>query len=327
LDYENSLLEEWGIKDIELIEVKNGEKQHDQAEFLKAVDGAEGVVVEYYEIDKDDLEKATSLKHISLQAIGYGNVDIEAAIENGVSTSNAPGFCSEEVAVHTVGLMIDAVRKFTFLDRSVRKGSWDPLLGGKTFRISGKKVGLVYFGSIPKAMLPLLKALGTTVQVYAPTKTAEYLADFGCEKVETLEELLKTSDFVSMHTPLIPGVTEHLIGEKEFKLMKPTAYFINTARGKVVDEAALVKALKDGTIKGAGVDVIEDEATEQSDLFELENAIITPHAGFVSEDAFAQAREMALRNLVQRLHENVKPDDIVLPRGTDFKDVAAKLGL
>jgi D-3-phosphoglycerate dehydrogenase len=235
--------------------------------------------------------------------------------------TNAPGFCTEEVAVHTIGMLIDCVRKITYLDRSVRAGSWDPLLGGKTFRMSGKTVGLVFFGSIPKYMIPILKAMQMDVQVYAPTKTVEFLAEYGCKKCDTLDELLKTSDFVSMHTPLIPGVTQHMMSEEQFKLMKEDAYFVNTARGAVVDEPALVKALKEGSIKGAAVDVIEDEANEQSELFALENCIVTPHAAFVSEDSFAQARIMALNNLKMRLHDGVVPENLV------NKDVVEKLNL
>jgi D-3-phosphoglycerate dehydrogenase len=203
------------------------------------------------------------------------------------------------------------VRKITYLDRSVRAGKWDPLLGGKTFRMSNKVVGLVFFGSIPKYIIPILKGMNMKVQVYAPTKTKEFLDGYGCKKVDTLDELLKTSDFISMHTPLIPGVTEHMMGEAQFKMMKDSAYFINTARGGVVDEPALVKALKEGWIKGAAVDVIEDEANEKSDLFEIDNCVITPHAAFVSEDSFAEARIIALRQLVERLHGKKIPENLV----------------
>jgi len=327
LDFENSLLKEWGVDDIELVEVKNGDDRDKPEAFLEAVKDADGLVVEYFDVNKAVLDKMEKTKIVSLQAIGYSNVDINAATENGIAVTNSPGFCTEEVGVHTVGMLIDCVRKLTMLDKSVRRGSWDPLLGGKTHRISGGKVGLIFFGSIPQYMIPILKAMGLTVQVWAPSKTAEYLAGFGCEKVETLEELLQTSDFVSIHSPLVteaqPGrpATYHIMGEKEFKLMKPSAYFINTARGPVVDEPALVKALKEGWIKGAAVDVIEDEATEKSDLFELDNVVITPHAAFVSEEAFADARIFALQNLVDLLHGNK------IPRNLVNKDVAEKISL
>jgi D-3-phosphoglycerate dehydrogenase len=160
-------------------------------------------------------------------------------------------------------------------------------------------------------MIPILKSMDMNIQVYAPTKTKEFLDEYGCKKIDTLDELLKTSDFVSMHTPLIPGVTEHMMGEAQFRMMKNTAYFINTARGGVVDEPALVKALREGWIKGAAVDVIEDEANEKSDLFEIDNCVITPHAAFVSEDSFAEARIIALRQLKELLHDRKIPANLV----------------
>jgi len=311
VDFENSKLKEWGVNDIELVEFKNGADRDKPEAFLEAIKDADGVVVEYFQITSDVLSKMKKTKIIALQAIGVSNVDIPAATENGIVVTNSPGFCTEEVAIHTVGMMIDCVRKLTFLDRSVRAGKWDPLLGGKTFRMSHKTVGLVFFGSIPKYMIPILKAMEMDIICYAPTKTKEYLADFGVKKVDTLDQLLKESDFVSMHTPLIPGVTERMMGAEQFKMMKDSAYFINTARGKVVDEPALVQALKEGWIKGAAVDVIDDEANEKSDLFEIENCIITPHGAFVSEDSFASARIIALQQLVERLHDNKVPTNIV----------------
>lgn len=319
VEFENQLLEKWGIEDIELVEFKNGEERDNPDAFIEAVKDADGVVVEYFQITSDVLSKMDQTKIVALQAIGYSNVDVKAATANGICITNSPGFCTQEVALHTIGMMIDCVRKISFLDRSVRNGSWDPLLGGKTFRMSGKTVGLVFFGSIPKYMVPILKAMEMDIICYAPTKTPEYLAQYGVKKVDSLELLLKESDFVSLHTPLIPDVTFHMMDEDQFKLMKDSAYFINTARGSVVNEPALVKALKDGWIKGAAVDVIEDEANEKSDLFTIENCIVTPHAAFVSEDSFAEARIIALRQLVERLHDNKVPTNLV------NKDVADKM--
>lgn len=310
LDYENSLLQEWGVKDLELIELKDKEYKKSFVEHVFD-SKADGLVVEYEQVTKEVMDQLPDLKIVSLQSIGYNNVDIKAATEHGICVTNIPGFCAEEVAVHTVGFLIDLVRKITFYDRSVREGKWNPLLGYKTYRMTGMTFGMVFFGEIPKAMVPILKALGLKILVYAPTKTKEYLAQFECEKAETLEELLTVSDFVSLHCPLIPGVTYHLIGEKELKLMKKTAFFINTARGSVVDEPALVRALKEGWIKGAGIDVIEDEANEVSELFGLENVVITPHAAFISEDSFYDGRKRALKQLVMRLSEKVKPSSLV----------------
>lgn len=308
LDYERSLLEKWGISsEVELIEVKDKENKKS---FVEHAANADGIVVEYQKITREIVEQLPKLKIVSLQSIGYNNVDIPAATEHGVCVTNAPGFCTEEVALHTVGLIIDLVRKLSFFDRSVRNGHWDPLLGSTIHRINGQKIGLVFYGSIPKRMTPILKAMGLEILVYAPTKTADDLAKYGVEKVETLDELLEQSDIVSLHTPLLPETT-HLISTPQLQRMKKSAFLINTARGAVVDEEALVQALKNGEIAGAGVDVIEDEIHETSDLFGLENVVITPHAAFVSEESFYSARKIALEQLVARLVHKKRPSNLV----------------
>lgn len=305
LDYEKSLLEKWNVTDLELVEVKGNQRA-----FVECAQDMDGVVVEYQKITREMMEQLPRLKILSLQSIGYNNVDVPAATEKGICVTNAPGFCAEEVALHTVGLLIDLVRKISFYDRSVRSGKWNPLLGAKLRRITGKTIGLVFFGSIPKAMLPMLKALGLKVLVYAPTKTREYLAQYGVDQADTLDDLLKKSDFVSLHTPLLPETT-HLISTAQLEMMKKSAFLINTARGSVVDEPALVLALRNGTIAGAGIDVIEDEVNEKSELFGLENVVITPHAAFISEDSFYAAREIALSQLVARLSRRECPSNLV----------------
>ena len=312
LDYENALLKKWGIDDLELIEIKDKEYKKTFGEYVRDT-GAEGLVVEYEQVTKEVMDMAPELKIVSLQSIGYNCVDIDAATEHNICVTNIPGFCADEVALHSVGFAIDLARKITFFDRTVQSGKWDPLLGYQTYRLKDKVFGMVFFGEIPKRMVPMLQSLGLKILVYAPTKTKEFLAEYGCEKAETLDELLETSDFVSMHCPLIEGVTYHMMGEEQFKKMKKTAFFINTARGSVVDEPALVKALKEGEIQAAAIDVIEDEATETSELFGLENCILTPHAAFMSEDAFYEGRRRCLEHLAQRLSKKLeqRPTNIV----------------
>ncbi len=307
LDYETQLLQEWGVTDVELIEIKDAERA---TAFTEAVQEADGLVVEYDQVTAERMEKLPKLKIVALQSIGFNNVDIDAATEHGVCVTNIPGFCTEEVATHTIGMLLDLTRKITYLDRSVRAGQWNPLLGYELHRLTDKTFGMVFFGSIPKAMMPMLKALGLKVLVYAPTKTKEFLAEYGAEKAETLDELLEKSDFVSMHCPL-NDVTNKMMGAAQFAKMKQSAFFINTARGGVVDEPALVEALKTGEIMGAAVDVIADEASEKSDLFALENTVITPHAAFMSVDAFYNGRKLALEQLVQRLSKKEIPTNLV----------------
>lgn len=312
LDYENKLLKEWGITDLELIEIKDKEYKKSFGEYVRDSE-AEGLVVEYDKVTNEVMDMCPELKIVSLQSIGYNNIDIPAATKHEIVVCNIPGFCADEVALHAVGFTIDLARQITYLDRTVQSGKWDPLLGYKMHRLKDKVFGMVFFGAIPKKMVPMLKALGLKILVYAPTKTKEYLAEFGCEKAETLDELLEQSDFVSMHCPLIPDVTYHMMGKEQFKKMKKTAFLINTARGSVVDEPALVEALKTGEIQAAAIDTIEDEMTETSELFGLPNCIMTPHSAFLSEDSFYEGRYRALEHLAERLSDQYdKPlDDIV----------------
>lgn len=309
LDFEKGLLEEWGVSGLlDLVEVEHAETSLDG--FLRAVDDPEGLVVDYFEVTDDVLTRLPHLRVIALQSIGFSNIDIGAATRHSVAVTNAPGFCSEEVALHTVGMIIDLNRKISFLDRSVRAGLWDPFLGSMPHRLRGQTVGLVFFGSIPQLMVPMLHALGMRIVAWAPTKSAEFLAGFGVEKMDTLEALLQASDFVSLHSPLMES-TYHLIGEHELNEMKPSAFLINTARGPVVDEAALVSALQDKKIAGAAVDVIENELEEKSDLFGLPNVVITPHSAFLSDESFFDAREVALRQLVSVLVHDEIPSNLV----------------
>ena len=309
LTYENSLLDQWGkTGQIELVEVKNGAT--DDQSFVAAAADADGVVLEYTELTSPLMDRLPTLRISAQQSIGVSNIDVPAATAHGIAVTNTPGFCVEEVATHVLGLIIDLEHKISYLDRTVRAGKWEPMLGHMPHRLSEKSVGLVFFGGIPKALVPMLHGLGMSVLAWAPTKTREYLADFGVEKVETLDELLGRADFVSLHTPLIDA-TRHLIGARELSLMKPTAYLINTARGPVVDEPALVEALRAGTIAGAGIDVIEDEIHERTDLRGLENVVITPHSAFLSEESFLEARRVALQQLVALLVDGVRPRTLV----------------
>lgn len=308
LDYEREILRSLDISDIELVEVK----ETDTSKISEHLKDADGAVVIYDRIDENVLNKCPKLKCVSVQSIGYDNLDIEAASRYGVCMTNAPGYCEQEVAEHTVGLMLDLVRKISFYDRNVRQGVWDPLKGYKTCNLKDKYFGMVFFGHIPKLVAPVVKALGMKVLVYAPTKSTNEIEKYGCTKVDTLSELCQKSDVLSLHCPLIDGITYHLIGEKELKLMKKTSFLINTARGEVIDEKALVHALEEKWIMGAGLDVIEDEENAKSRLFEMPDCtVITPHAGFLSKDSFYKAREIALAQQVQCLHEGRRPDNLV----------------
>ena len=205
LDYENQLLAEWGVADkIELVGVTTPDNAEDT--FVEAVADADGVLVEYFEVTRAVMERLPKLKVISLQAIGVSNVDLDAATDLGIGVTNTPGFCSEDVALHTVGMIIDLVRKISFLDRSVRAGHWNPMLGGLPTRVSGKTVGLVFFGSIPKLMVPILQA----IEITAKTAGNRVISDPMAEVAERVKEgqplaqpLAKTGVFPIMVTQML----------------------------------------------------------------------------------------------------------------------------
>ncbi len=317
LEYEKQLLKQWGITDLAL-ECVN---ETDPKRITDDLRDADGAVVIYDRIDKEVLTACRRLKCVSVPSIGYNNLDVEAATSLGVCMTHAPGYCEEEVAEHTVGLLLSLIRKIPYYDRNVRKGIWDPAMGYQVYRLRGKIFGMVFFGHIPRLVAPVVQALGMKVLVYAPTKTKKELQEYGCEKAETPEELFERSDVVSIHCPLIRGVTDHLVDEKLLGKMKSSAFLINTSRGEVVDEKALVKALKEHRIRGAAVDVIEDEKNAKSELFSLEeNTVITPHAAFLSEDSILQVREMVLQQQVQCLIGGKKPLHLINEELTFMRD-------
>ncbi len=310
ISYEQSLIKEWGYED--RISLQSVDKE-DKGSLIQCANDlrAEGLLIVYEPVTEEVLRSVPSLEIVSIPSIGYDNIDTKTARECGVKVTNVPGYCVEEVALHAIAMAMDLSRKITFLDRDVRNGNWNMDYAYPLNRMSGKTFGLVFFGAVPKYMVPVLKAMNLRILVYAPTKTAEYIARSGCRKAGTLEELLKESDYVSVHAPLSEA-TFHMFGRNEFKHMKRTAFFINTARGQVVEEAALAAALRDGTIRGAAVDVIEKEEQGETELRKLDNAIVTPHAAFLSEDSLEESRRRALRHLTDWLAEGKLPDNTIV---------------
>lgn len=307
LDHERSLLADWGVADrLRLREADPGDRGPDA--LVAALRGASAAVVENVDLTADVLAALPGLRLVAFQGIGCNGVDLAAAARLGVQVANAPGFCVDEVAAHTVGMVLDLTRRITFFDRRVRAGEWDPLPPGEPLPRGprGLRVGLVFFGAIPRAAAPALAALGMQVAAYAPTVPDDVLARHGVERYVTLDDLLRGSDVVSLHAPLT-GATRHLVGERELSLMRPDAVLVNTSRGAVVDESALVAALAAGRIAGAAVDVIEDEAGAATGLRGLPTVVMTPHSAFLSEASYLRARGMALESVVDVLVHGRRP--------------------
>jgi D-3-phosphoglycerate dehydrogenase len=226
---------------------------------------------------------------IALTGIGYDNVDIAAATEKGICVANNPYYCLEEVSDHAMTLILACARKFYRLLPDIRSGKWstqaDYLSALKPLhRLSGETLGLIGFGNIARTLVPKAKAFGFRIIAYAPHVPRILFDKSEVESVK-LGQLLRESDFVSMHTALTVE-TRHMMGLPQFKKMKPTAYFINTARGELVDERALYTALSQGLIAGAGLDVLESEPPGQDNpLLKLSNVLITGHFAYYSEEA------------------------------------------
>ena len=269
---------------------------------------ADGVITIYSPIDEQALSEMKRCKVVALQSIGYNNVDLKAATRHHVAIANAPGFCAQEVATHTVALALACNRQVVKLHQRVQKHVWD-YSGQPIQRLSGQTFGLIAFGQIPQAMVPMLHGLGLHVIAYGPRTPDTIYEKLGVERVD-IDELLRRSDFVSMHMPLNEQ-TENYMDQEKFCLMKESAYFINTARGGVVDEDALAEAVQTQKIAGAALDVLKDEKTCSSPLIGMPNVIITPHMGFYSEGSAADMRRIAMTQVLQVLEEGRLPEHLV----------------
>ncbi len=235
------------------------------------------------------IENLNKCRLIALTGIGHDNVDIAAATEKGICVANVPYYCLEEVSDHAMALILACARKFYQLLPDIKRGKWstqaDYLSALKPLhRLSGQTLGLIGFGNIARTLVPKARAFGFRIIAYAPHVPSILFETFKVESVE-LDKLLEESDFVSMHTALT-SETKHMMGLKQFKKMKPTAYFINTARGELVDEGALYTALSEGLIAGAGLDVLDSEPPGlDNPLLKLSNVLITGHFAYYSEES------------------------------------------
>ncbi len=256
----------------------------DEDRLPKLVRDADAVIVQFAPITRKVIESMQRCKVIVRYAIGVDNIDIAAATERGIYVVNVPDYCIDEVSDHAIALLMALNKKLFVLNRSVHEGKWDYTVSKPLFALRGRTLGLVGFGRIPMMVAEKMRAFGMEILCYDPYIKPETASECGVEKVE-LDALMQRSDFISVHCPL-NDETRHLIGGHELSLMKRTAFLINTARGAVVDEAALAAALQSGAIAGAGLDVLEHEPISKgSPLLGLDNVILTPHNGWYSEDA------------------------------------------
>ena len=263
-------------------------------------------------IDTEIFDAAPNAKIFANYAVGFNNIDIDEAKRRGITITNTPGALKEAVAEHTFALMLALVRRIAESDTFMRKGKyigWGPemFLGEE---LQGKTLGLLGAGRIGGRVGAIAsKGLGMKVIYYDVKQSPEFEAESGAAFKATAEEVLKESDVVSIHVPLLPATT-HLISAERLKLMKKTAYLVNTSRGPVIDEAALVEALRMGVIRGAALDVFENEPKLAKGLAKLPNVVLTPHTASATKAARDGMATLAAENLIAFFEGKVPPNKV-----------------
>ena len=261
---------------------------------------ADAVMNTYEQMTRDIIMGMEKCKLVIRNGIGVNTIDVDACNEKGIMVANIPTYCLDEVATHAMALLLALGRKITLLNDTVKKGVWDVKEAIPVYSLQEKTLGLVGFGKIPRLVNEKAKAFGMKVITYDPFITAESAAEAGAKKVE-MDELIETSDYISLHCPLTPE-TKNLFNKDAFKKMKNSAYIINTSRGPVINEPDLAEALKAGEIAGAGLDVlIKDEVDLSNPLLKMDNVILTPHAGWYSEESMIRRRTQTVDSVIDVL--------------------------
>jgi glyoxylate reductase len=263
-------------------------------------------------IDKDAFDAASSAKIFANLAVGVNNVDLKEAKARGVIVSSTPGVLTNTVAEHTFALLISLACRIVEGDRFLRAGKyigWDPLLFLGT-DLQGKTLGILGAGRIGESVASKAAfGFGMKIIYYDVRQNETMEKKLGATFKATAEEVLKDADFISIHVPLLPS-THHLMNADRLRMMKKTAYLINTSRGPVIDEAALVDALKNNVIAGAAIDVFENEPNLAPGLAELENVIITPHIASATVKTRDKMAELAAANIIEVLEGRKAPNAV-----------------
>ncbi len=284
----------------------------DQIAALAAEDGIQGMIVRLGQITRQVLAASPHLRVVVSHGVGVDHIDVEAATELGIPVCITASANFQSVAEHALAMMLCLAKNLFLYDKQMRRGVWDPSSRGTD--LLGKCLGIVGVGRIGRRLAELVQPLGMTVIGYDPHLPADRFPET-IRRVESLDELLRQSDFVSLHCPRTQE-TYHMIGQRELEIMKPTAVLINTARGGIVDESALLRALETGTIWGAGLDNFETEPLpSDSPLLPLQDRLIcTPHVAGLTQEALVRMGTEAVSILLGFLDsKELDPDTVVNP--------------
>lgn len=288
--------------DVELVVAERG----DEAELLRLVPEAVAILTCWKQVTPAILQAAKKCRIVSRYGIGLDNIAVDEATRLGIRVTNVPDFCSDEVSDHVLALLLAWSRRIVTFANATRRGEWNLAAGNHIPRLRGQTLGLIGYGTLARALAPKAAALGLRILAYTPRLTADQVAPWG-ELATSIDHLLHESDYVSLHLPLT-AETRGLINAERLRQMKPTALLINTARGAIIDEAALLIALREGWIAGAALDVLgEEPPAADHPLLTLDNVLITPHAAFYSTGAVTELARRATEQVAQVLRGEEPP--------------------
>jgi D-3-phosphoglycerate dehydrogenase len=285
----NEEKEEFGRIGAELILAQVKEEE----DLIRTCKDADGLVNQYALLTRKVFEHLPNCKVVSRYGVGVDSVDLKAATDLGIIVANVPDYCMDEVSNQTISMILTLIRKTAFFDQKVKSGQWDFHSGIPIYRTKGKTLGLVGCGKIGLEVATKISNFGVKVISFDP-----YLqkAPEGIELTD-LNTLLKESDFISIHCPLNDS-TRHLIGQREFGKMEKKPILINTSRGPIIDESALIQALVKGQISGAGLDVLEKEPPDSKNpMLKMENVVFSPHVSFYSVESISELKRRTAENV------------------------------
>jgi D-3-phosphoglycerate dehydrogenase len=269
-------------------------------DILAVAKDADAILVTYAKLSGELIRQLTRCKAIGRFGLGVDNIDLPAAKEKGIAVNYVPDYCIREVSDHAMALLLALIRKVPLSNKLVQSGRWEMPAVVPIRRIEGTVLGLVGFGNIPRLVAPKAQAFGIKVIACDPYAKADLFKAINVESVD-FDTLLKTSDYISVHAPLLPA-TRGLMNAAAFSKMKKGAYLINTARGPLIDEPALIAALDAGQVGGAGLDVVASEPlAKDSALLSRDNVIISPHTAFYSIEALDELQSKCASDVARVL--------------------------
>ena len=294
----------------DLITTRSNNFKHDYAKYG---DSVKGILLQVgFPLGEEAIGGLKSCRIISVTGIGIDSLDVNEATKYGIVVTNVPAFCVDEVSDHALTLILALNRRLPDCQNMTKSGLWDAVNLKSIRRLKGQVLGIIGFGKIGRLVAKKAKCFGLQVKVYDPYISKSEVNSLKIKYVG-FDELVSTADYISLHLPLNKE-TYHMINSKVFNSMKKTAYLINVSRGEIVDESALINALKTERIAGAGLDVLSHEPPEITNpLLSMKNVIVTPHSAFISEDSLKDLIEISTKSIVD-FFEGKKPENIINPQ-------------